>query len=333
MADAPIPGIERAAILLRVLGEENASRVLQHMDVKEVQAVSKAMVELEAVPTEKVKTVLASFQQVANEQTPFAIGTDKYVRKMLEGAVGQERAKGLLGNMFGNTDTGLDELKWMDAKAIAEILQHEHPQIIALALSALEGSHSAEVMRELPEAMHADILMRVARLESVQPSALEQLKETLVTRFSGGSSKVARSQLSGLKSAAGILNELDPEMQRVLQEKIREQDEELGVSIEELMFVFENLVEVDDRGMQAILREVESDQLVVAMKGASEKIKEKIFNNMSRRAAELLRDDLEMKGPVKLSEVEEAQKQIITVARRLAEEGTIMLGGGGEAYV
>ncbi len=328
-------GLRRAAILLRAIGEDHASKVLQYMGAKEVQAVSRAMVELESIPPDRVKYVLGNLQETIVGQTALGIGNDSYVQKVLEKAVGPEKAKSLLENVLDKSDNGIEELNLLDPDTVAELLQNEHPQIVALVLSSLDSTQSANVLTELPEALRSDVFMRIARLETVRPNALEQLKQTLVQRLKGqASSNFAKSRLGGAKCAADLLNELTPSQQDAMQEKIREIDEELGHTIEELMFVFENLIDIDDRGIQFLLREIEMEQLVVALKGSSTHIKEKIFKNMSRRAAELLKDDLEVKGPVRLSEVEEAQKAIITRARQLADEGSIIMSGrGGETYV
>ncbi len=328
-------GVGRAAILLRALGEEHASKILKHLGVSEVQAVSRAMVELESISSEQVGAVLGEFVERVGEQTAFSIDSDAYVRKMLEKALGPAQATGLLDRVLGGSNHDFAELKWMNAEAIADMLNSEHPQIVAIVLASLEPSLAGQTLGHLPEALRTDALARVARLESIRPTALEQLRKSLLMRLSGNSSaRLAKSKLNGAKVAAGILNELEPTLQRDLQEGIRALDADLGEQVEELMFVFENLVELDDRSMQALLREVESELLVTALRGSSEKLKRKIFSNMSRRAAELLQDDLETMAPVKLSDVEAAQKEIITVARRLAEEGSIMLrGSGGDAYV
>ncbi len=328
-------GIRRAAILLRAIGEDHASKVLQHMGVKEVQAVSREMVELESIPPDRVKYVLGNLQETIVGQTALGIGNDSYVQKVLEKTLGPEKAGSLLESVLDKNDNGIGELNLLDPDTVAELLRNEHPQIVALVLSSLESSQAANVLTNLPEVLRSDVFIRIARLETVRPSALEQLKQTLLKRFKGqASSGFAKSRLGGAKCAADLLNELTPSQQDTMQEKIREIDEELGHTVEELMFVFENLADVDDRGIQLLLRELEMEQLVVALKGSSARIKEKIFKNMSRRAAELLKDDLEVKGPVRLSEVEEAQKAIITRARQLADDGSIIMPGrGGETYV
>jgi len=328
-------GVGRAAILLRALGEEHASKILKHLGVTEVQAVSRAMVELDSITSDQVGAVLGEFAQRVGQQTAFSIDSDAYVRNMLEKALGPAQASGLLDRVFGDAGHDFAELKWMNAEAIADVLHHEHPQIVAIVMASLEPSLAGQTLTHLPDELRAEVVARVARLESVRPTALEQLKKSLLMHFSGNSSaKFAKSKLNGAKVAAGILNELEPTLQRDLQEGIKEIDADLGEQVEELMFVFENLFELDDRSMQSLLREVESELLVTALRGSSEKLKQKIFANMSRRAAELLQDDLETMAPVKLSDVEAAQKAIVAVARRLAEDGTIMLrGAGGDAYV
>ncbi len=328
-------GVRRAAILLRAIGEEHASKVLQHMGVKEVQMISKAMVELESIAPENVTNVLGNLQESLVGHTALGIGTDSYIKRVLENALGPERAKGLLENVLDNKVNSIEELNVLDPESIADLLRNEHPQIIALVLSSLDSAQAARVLSELPEDVRGDVFVRIAKLETVQPGALEQLKRSLLAHFKGqASSKFKKSHVGGAKCAADVLNELSPGQQDEIQETIRAIDQELAQSVEDLMFTFENLNDVDDRGMQTLLREIEMDQLVIALKGASDKLKQKIYKNMSRRAAELLKDDLEAKGPVKLSDVEAAQKAIITQARQMAEDGTIMMSGrGGETYV
>ena len=234
---------------------------------------------------------------------------------------------------LGATTKGLEALKWMDPRAVAEIIRLEHPQIIAIVLSYLDGDQSAEVLTMLPERMRSDILMRIASLDGIHPSALHELDDILEKQFTGNNN-VKSSSVGGTRAAANILNFMDASKGNQVMDVIKESDPDLGQKIEDLMFVFDNLVEVDDRGIQALLREVSSDSLIIALKGADEGIKEKILKNMSKRAAEMLREDLEAKGPVKLSEVEAAQKEILSIARRMSESGEIVLGSqGGDEYV
>jgi len=234
--------------------------------------------------------------------------------------------------LIGGNTTGLDTLKWMEARSVADIIRNEHPQIQAIVIAYLDSDQSAEILGYFPEKVRLDIMMRVASLDTVQPSALQELNDILEKQFSGNAASQTKA-MGGYKVAAEIMNNLDGSIEAELMEGIKEIDEDMGNQIQDLMFVFENLKEVDDRGIQALLREVSSDVLVVALKGADDELKEKIFKNMSKRAAELLRDDLETKPPMRLADVEAAQKEILITARRMADAGEIMLGGGGDQMV
>jgi flagellar motor switch protein FliG len=316
------------------LGEQAASEVLKHMAPKEVQSVGAAMAQINNVTRGQVSEVLSSFVTSLNEETGLGLGTDDYVRSVLTKALGEDKAGNLIDRILqGGNTKGLETLKWMDPRGVAEIIRHEHPQIIAIVLSYLESDQSAEILSLFPERVRVDVLMRIATLDGIQPAALNELNDIMEKQFSG-SNNVKSSTVGGLKSAADILNFMDSSMEGEIMDSIKEVDTDLGQNIQDLMFVFDNLNEVDDRGIQTILREISSESLVLALKGADEGLKEKVFKNMSKRAAEMLRDDLEAKGPVRLSEVEGAQKEILAVARRLADAGEISLGGsGGEEYV
>lgn len=330
-----IPGLERAAILLMSLGEKDAADVLKHMEPKEVQKLGVAMASLSHVNKDKAGKVLSEFISSAENETSLGIGAQEYIRNMLVNALGQDKAAGLIDRILHGANTkGLETLKWMDPRAVAELIRLEHPQIIAIVMSYLESEQSAEVLKFLPDTTRSDVLMRIASLDGIQPSAINELNDILERQFSGNTN-VSSSNVGGVKTAADILNFMDSAAESAIIETIKEADEDLASQIEELMFVFEDLIKVDDKGIQAILKEISSDSLVIAMKGASEGIKEKFFKNMSKRAAEMLRDDLEVKGPVRVSEVEVSQKEILAVARRLSESGEIMLGagGGGDEYV
>lgn len=337
MPDANISkvnGTERAAILLLSLGEQDAAAVLKHMGPKEVQKVGAAMATLSNVSKDQVAAVLQDFANTVENQTALGVGSEDYIRKVLVSALGEDKAGGVIDRiLLGRNTKGLEALKWMDPRAVAEIIRLEHPQIIAIVLSYLEADHSAEVLGHLPERTRPDILMRIASLDGIQPSALHELDEILEKQFSGNTN-VKSSSVGGVKAAANILNFVDSSLEGAIMDTIREIDADVGQKIQDLMFVFDNLAEVDDRGIQALLREVSSDSLLLALKGSDEIVKEKIFKNMSKRAAEMLRDDLEAKGPVKLSEVEGAQKEILAIARRMSEAGDIVLGGkGADQYV
>ena len=325
-----VPLQTRAAMLLMSIGEMDAAEVLKHLGPKEVQRVGTSMSAIPEVKQEQIEGVVRLFLEEVGGQSGLGIGADDYIRSMLTKALGEDKAAGLIDRiLLGGNTTGLDTLKWMEARSIADIIRNEHPQIQAIVMAHLDGDQSAEVLTHLPEKARLDIVMRVASLDAVQPSALQELNTILEKQFSGNAGNQAKD-MGGTKVAAEIMNNLESSIEAELMDSIKEIDEDLGTTIQDLMFVFDNLKAVDDRGIQALLREVSSEVLILALKGSDEELKEKIFGNMSKRAAELLRDDLEAKGPVKLSEVEGAQKEILIIARRMADAGEIVLGGSGE---
>jgi flagellar motor switch protein FliG len=328
-------GLERAAILLLTLGEQEAAEVLKHMEPREVQKLGMAMAALTNVSKDKVHQVLEDFTTEVENQTALGVGTQDYIRKLLVKAIGEDKAGGLIDRILhGGNTKGIENLKWMEPRGVAELIRLEHPQIIAIVLAYLDPEHSAEVLQYLPEALRQDIVMRIATLDGIPPMALNELNDVLEKHFSGKTANLKSTSVGGVKTAANIMNFLDSSLEAALLGKIKESDEQLAQRIEDFMFIFEDLGEVDDRGIQSLLREVQSEQLLIALKGAGDGVKEKIFKNMSKRAGEMLRDDLEAKGPVKLSEVEKAQKEIIAIARRMADAGELSLGGkGGEQYV
>ena len=326
-------GTERAAILLLTLGENEAAQVLKHMGAKEVQRIGTAMAKLANVSREEVQGVISEFTSSVDSQTSLGVGADEFLRKVLVDALGADKAESIIDRIsIGRSTKGLEALKWMDPRAVAELIRLEHPQIISIVLAYLDADQSAEVLQLLPAAVRSDVIARIALLDGVQPSALSELDDIMEKQFAGRSTGKT-SVLGGAKAAANILNFLDPSQESALMEQVAKSDEALAARIEELVFVFDNLLELDDRGMQELLRNVASDQLLLALKGTDDALKEKIFKNMSQRAAEMLKDDLEAKGPVRVSEVENAQKEILKTARKLAESGTIALGGKGEQYV
>lgn len=327
-------GAERAAVFLMSLGEQSAAEVLRHMGPKEVQRLGSAMANLTNITRSELSEVLDEFTATVEEQTSLGVGSDDYIRNVLTTALGEDKASGLINRiLMGRNSKGLEALKWMEPRAVAEVIRLEHPQIIAIVLSYLDPDHAAEVVGFLPERAQPDVLMRVASLDGIQPSALQELDNILEQQFSGNAT-VGASTVGGVQSAANILNFMEPSRESAILELIRDADEDLSNRIEDLMFVFGNLIEVDDRGIQTLLREITTDSLVLALKGAEEDLKNKVFKNMSKRAAEMLREDLEARGPVRLSEVEAAQKEILTVARRMAEAGELALGGkGGDEFV
>lgn len=324
-----LSGTEKAAVFLRSLGEDDASAILKHMTPKEVQRVGEAMASLTNVNREDVQSVLDVFVTTVEEETGLGIGSHDYVRKMLVGALGEEKAGSILDRILSGSNTsGLEQLRWMDARGIYEIIRLEHPQIIAIVCSFLEPDQSAEVLNLFPDRDQANILLRIATLDGVQPTALTELNEILEKQFSGNQGGQTTS-VGGLKTAADILNFVEGSSEAAIMEKIKESEPDLGQNIEDLMFVFDNLIDLDDRGFQTLMREIQTDQLQLALKGTDENLKEKFLTNMSQRAAEMMRDDLEAMGPVRLSDVEGAQKTILASARSLSDKGEIMLGGGG----
>lgn len=333
VAKSEINGPERAAILLMSLGEAEAAEVLKHMGAKDVQKVGQAMATLTNVSRERATEVLEGFCNELDSQTSLGVGADDYVRRVLVGALGEDKASGLIDRiLLGRNSKGLDALKWMETRAVADIVRNEHPQIVAIVLAHLDPDQAAEVLVFLPERMRTDVLMRIAKLDGIQPAALKELDEIMERQFSGNNN-LKSSTVGGVKCAANILNLMDSSVEGAIMSKISESDGDLGNRIQELMFVFDNLADVDDRGIQTILKDVQTDQLGLALKGADPKIRDKFLKNMSKRASEMLVEDMEAKGPVRVSDVEAAQKEILAVARRLADAGDISLGGKGEEFV
>jgi len=321
--------IDQAAVLLMSLGEKDAAAVLRHLGPKDVQRLGAAMTQLQNIERAQVEEIVNTFLSDARTLTGLGMGADSYIRNMLVEALGEDKANSVVDRiLLGGNTTGLDTLKWMDPRSVADLIRNEHPQIQAIVIAYLDADQAAEVLANLVDKQRLDIIMRVASLDSVHPSALQELNDILEKQFSGNASSQTKA-MGGTKVAAEIMNNMEGSMEGELMESIKEIDEDLGGQIQDLMFVFEDLKNVDDRGIQAMLREVSSEVLILALKGSDEELKEKIFKNMSKRAAELLRDDLESKGPVRVSDVEGAQKEILQIARRMADSGEITLGGGG----
>lgn len=327
-------GIEKGAILMLSLGEESASEVFKHLGPRDVQKLGKAMSNLQNVTREKVESVLAAFRLRAEEKSPLGLNSREYLRTVLTKALGDDKASNLIDRIMQGGDTsGIDGLKWMDSAAVAELIRNEHPQIIATILVHLERDQASEILALLAERLRNDVLLRIATLDGIQPSALRELNDVL-TKLLSGSNNIKQAPMGGVRTAAEILNFMSGNIENGLIESVREYDADLAQKILDEMFVFENLLDIDDRGVQLLLREIQSESLIIALKGSSEPLREKLFGNMSQRAAEMLRDDLDAKGPVRVSEVEAEQKEILKIVRRLAEEGQISLGGkGDDAYV
>lgn len=327
-----VKGPEKAGVLLLTLGEDVAAEILQHMNPKEVQLVGSTMAMMNDVSRPTVEYVIDDFFDTLESQTALGIGNDAYIRSMLEKALGDKAGSVIDRILMGSGSNGLESLKWMDPKSIAEIIRLEHPQIIAIVLSYLEPDNAAQVLGNLPENTRSGILMRIATLEGVQPAAIKEL-DSIMERYFSDSENVKSSMVGGEKTAANILNFLDSSIENQLMEQVRTENEDLAERIQDQMFVFDNLREVDDRGIQTMMREVSTDLLALALKGVDDEMQKKFLKNMSSRAAEMLVEDMEAKGPVKLSEVEAAQKEILAVARKLEESGEIVLMGGGEEMV
>jgi flagellar motor switch protein FliG len=324
-------GVQRSAILLMSLGEEQAVEVFKHLGPREVQKLGSAMAKLANVTRAQVANVLREFHQEAQQQTSIGSAPDEYLRSVLTRALGNDKAAALIDRILqGNDNAGIESLKWMDSASVAELIKGEHPQIIATILVHLDPDQAGEVLARLNERLRNDVVLRIATLEGVQPSAMRDLNEVL-SQLLSGSDQLKKSARGGIDAAAEILNNLGATIEATVTSHIREVDPDLAQKIQDKMFVFENLMDLDDRGIQLLLREVQSETLVVALKGTSEPLREKIFKNMSQRAAEMLRDDLDAKGPVRLSEVEAEQREILRIVRRLAEEGRIVMGGKGDA--
>ena len=324
---------ERASLLLLAMGQERASSVLKHMGPKEVQMIGTTMASLGNITSEMVDTVLEKFITTIKTQTALGMDADDYIRDMLTDALGADKASSIIDRiLLGRDSKGIDQLKWMDSRAIADLIRQEHPQIVSIILSLLDSDQAAQVMENLPENMRSDLLMRIASLEGVQPAALRELDEMMEKQLTG-SDNIKSSTLGGVDTAANILNFMDGAVSEVVMEEINENNSELRQQIQDKMFVFDDLREVDDRGIQTLLREVSTEQLLLALRGVDDNLKERIFGNMSKRAAEMLRDDLEAAPPTKLSEVEQAQKDILGIARKLADSGEISLGGSSDELI
>lgn len=330
-----LKGLERAAVLLLSLGEDQAAEVMKHLAPREVQRLGVAMSRLGRVSTDQAHAVMRDFRDKLERQTSLGLGADQFLRSALTKALGGERANSLIERILhGGESTGLENLKWLEPRAVAELIKLEHPQVVALVLSYIDPDQSAEVLNFLPERLAGDAMLRLANLDGLQPSALRELNDALDELLSGDSQSVQVSAMGGPKVAAEVLNRLDTSLSNNIMDHMRSQDEALAGRVQEQMFVFDDLINVDDRSMQAMLREISSETLILALKGANGPLREKFLGNMSKRAAEMLRDDMEAKGPVRLAEVEAAQKEILQVATRLEAAGQIQLGGGGaEAMV
>lgn len=323
-------GVNDGAILMLALGQDEAAEVFKHLEPKEVHKLGQAMAAIKNLSNDAIDAVLNKFQIEASNNTALTMDSNEYIRNVLTKALGDDKAGPLLDRILQDGNNGgIENLKWMDALAVAEFIRNEHPQIIASILVHLEREQGSAVLKCLDEQLRNDVVLRIATLDGMQPDALKELNDVMSKALSGGD-RQRRSALNGVKVAGELLNLLGGGVEAPIMEAIKEHDPDLAQKVEDQMFIFENLVDIDNKGIQALLREIQSEALILALKGTSEELRTKIFSNMSQRAAEMLKEDLDSKGPVRVSEVEGAQKEIIKTARRLAEEGQIILGGVGD---
>jgi flagellar motor switch protein FliG len=323
-------GLESAAILLMSLGEEEAAEVFKHLAPKEVQRLGETIAKMKAVPRERVEGVLEKFSAMAAEQSMLVSDTDEYVKAVLRKALGDDKANMLIDRILQGSDvTGIESLKWMDPGSVGELLRNEHPQIVAAILVHLDYDQASSILKTFNERQRNEVMVRIATLDGIQPSALKDLNEVMSKVLAGGD-RLRKASLGGVKTAAEMINLMGSSVETAVLDYIREADNELAQKIMDNMFTFDDLEKIDDKGIQALLKEVQSESLVIALKGATPEMREKVFKNMSTRAAETLREDLEARGPVRVSEVESEQKEMLKIVRRLADEGQIVLSAGGD---
>lgn len=322
-------GLESAAILLMSLGEEEAAEVFKHLAPKEVQRLGETIARMKAVTRDRVDAVLDDFEKVAASEQLLVADSNEYVKTVLRRALGDEKANLLIDRILQGSDvTGIESLKWMDPTSVAELLRNEHPQIVAAILVHLEFDQASDVLKLFTERQRNEVMVRIATLDGIQPMALRDLNEVMSKVLAGGD-RTRKSSLGGVKTAAEILNMLGSAVETSVLDFVREADADLAQKIMDNMFTFDDVEKIDDKGIQALMKEVQSESLVIALKGATPALREKIFRNMSSRAAETLKEDLESRGPVRLSEVEAEQKEMLKIIRRLVDEGQIVLAGGG----
>jgi len=323
-------GINKAAILMLAIGESEAAEVMKFLGPREVLKLGAAMAMMKSVQHEQVVSVLEAFRAQTELNSTVGLDSDEYIRQVLTKALGDDKASVLLSRILGGKDaSGIESLKWMDASSVSELIRNEHPQIIATILVHLERDQACEILGNFTDRLRNDVVLRIATLDVVQPAALRELNDVL-TKLLSGNENIKKSSLGGVRAAAEILNFMSGEQEGSVMDNIKNYDNDMAQKIMDEMFVFDNIIDIDDRGIQLLLREVQSEMLIIALKGASQELREKIFRNMSQRAGEMMREDLDSKGPVRLSEVEAQQKQILQIVRRLSDEGQIVLGGKGE---
>lgn len=324
-----LDGYDKAAILLMTLGEDTAAEIMKSLDPGDIRRIGGAISRLSDVFPEDVETVIHEFSEQVNKGAALGVEGGEYIQKVLTKALGQEKASRVIESLTKTKEDGLDALKWMDPKAISGIVRTEHPQTTALILIHLEPDQCAQVLRYLPEGLRSDVMLRMATLEEIPPGVMKEVNEVLQTELSRIGTTTGK-RVGGVKLVANILNLMDPSLEQSILTSISQGQPELAEQIRQLMFVFEDLIRLDDRSMQALLKEVSKEQLALALRAAKEDLKEKIFKNMSERAAQILKEDMEVRGPVRLSEVEKAQQEIMKIAQKLAAEGQIVIGGKGE---
>jgi flagellar motor switch protein FliG len=324
---------ERAAVIMLLMGESQAAEAIKFMSPKEVQALGSAMVGVVDLSQETVAKVLDDFVATIKQQTNLGLGTTDYVESILKRALGEDKASTVLGRILpGSSTKGLEILRWMDPRAISDMILNEHPQVIAIILSVLEYDVAADVLNFLPKERRGEVMQRVAKLETVQPSAMDELERIMAEQFSNNSSAKS-SSFGGVKTAAKIMNFVKVDLETEVMSSLSAIDEELTLQIQDNMFTFENLSMVDNRAIQVMMRNIDSDLLMVALKGASEETRDKFFDNMSQRAKAMFIDDMESKGPMRISDVEDAQKNIMRTARKLSDSGELVLAGRGDDFV
>jgi flagellar motor switch protein FliG len=328
-----LTGSQRAAVLMLLLGEQQAAEILRFLNPREVQALGGAMMSVADLSQEAVNVVLDEFVATLKKQTSLGLGTGDYVEKVFRRALGEDKALSVLSRIMpGQGSKGLEILKWMDARSIADMIRGEHPQVVAIILSVLEYDVAADVLNFLPTETRPEVIQRVASLETVQPTAMDELEEIMKKQFSNNSSAKS-SSFGGVKAAAKIMNFVKVDLESTIMGGLEKIDADLMQKIQDNMFTFENLSAVDNRAIQILMRNVEPDLLMTALKGAPEYVKDKFFDNMSSRARVMFIDEMEAKGPLRLTDVEEAQKLIMRTARKLSDKGELVLAGRGDDFV
>ena len=332
--EANLSGAQRAAIFLLGVGEEAATEVMRHMSAKEVQQVGEAMATIAKLTNNQVESVLADFHLESAEINPLGLDAPDFTRRVMTSALGQDKAQNILSQVLEKPEdhNGVEALQWMAPKAIAEVLEEEHPQIAATVMTQLYDEQAAKVLELLPEEMRKDVILRIARMEELDPRAMEELDRVLESQL-GKLQRTPPRKVMGPDNLAAILNATGSDLEQEMLEALTSVDQELSDDVKEKMFIFDNLMQLDDKGFQRLVREVPNENMLKALKGVDDILAERFFNNMSERASEILREDMEASGPLKLSDVEAAQKEIVRTAKRLADEGELMIGKASKDYV